>query len=142
MSRSSASRTIFVRAAIKIGKNTTSACHTRNAREICDNERYVKTRQGENMKRTPEQEASRKARRMLERTFPKCSCGATLGLYAVENGLPECSRCRDMAEVRNAPAYAELLEWMEEAVEYVNKETRSPSLEDEGRKLLRLAASK
>ena len=44
-----------------------------------------------------------------------------------------------MTEPRNAPAYAELLEWMEEAVEYVNKGTRSPSLEEEGRKLLRLA---
>lgn len=29
------------------------------------------------------------------------------------------------------------MEWIEEAVEYVNKESRSPSLEAEGRRLLR-----
>ena len=46
-----------------------------------------------------------------------------------------------MTEPRNPPAYAELLAWMEEAVEYVNKGTRSPSLETEGRKLLRLATT-
>jgi hypothetical protein len=40
------------------------------------------------------------------------------------------------------PEHPELIEWVEEAVEYVNKESRSPSLEAEGRKLLRRAGVK
>lgn len=35
----------------------------------------------------------RAQRRHLEATYPKCSCGATLGLQRVRTGIKECRGC-------------------------------------------------
>lgn len=36
---------------------------------------------------------TREERRALEATFPKCPCGATLGLERSKAGVKECRRC-------------------------------------------------
>lgn len=36
---------------------------------------------------------TRSQRRALEATYPKCACGATLGLQRVRTGLKECRGC-------------------------------------------------
>lgn len=40
----------------------------------------------------------RKRRRALERTFPKCACGATIGKVRVDLGFNNCSRCQTTAD--------------------------------------------
>lgn len=44
-------------------------------------------------KRTPEQLRQRAERRQREATFPKCACGATLGLQRVGMKVKQCRRC-------------------------------------------------
>lgn len=53
-----------------------------------------------NMKKSPEQIEAMKARILRERNFPKCSCGNTLGLAAVQVGEKRCVKCRDVYKIR------------------------------------------
>lgn len=46
-------------------------------------------------RRTPEQEARRKARSWRESTLPKCPCGNVLGILSQELGHTLCRRCRE-----------------------------------------------
>lgn len=42
---------------------------------------------------TPVQLRNRATRQAMEATYPKCSCGATLGLQRVRAGIDQCRGC-------------------------------------------------
>ena len=44
------------------------------------------------------EKTSKAERRAREATFPKCACGNTLGLAAVEAATDKCKRCVDVAK--------------------------------------------
>lgn len=48
----------------------------------------------------------KQARRELERSYPKCACGNTLGIAAVQVGEGRCARCRDVMTLRESQLLA------------------------------------
>lgn len=44
---------------------------------------------------------TREQRRQLEASFPKCQCGATLGLRRQQEGIKVCGRCETVLAERN-----------------------------------------
>lgn len=47
---------------------------------------------------------TKRERRALEATYPKCGCGATLGLQRVRAGIKECRGCVPDAELERKDA--------------------------------------
>ena len=44
---------------------------------------------------------TREEKRAREATFPKCACGATLGLQRVKDGISLCGPCTERAEYKS-----------------------------------------
>jgi hypothetical protein len=67
---------------------------------------------------------TKRERAWLESTYPKCSCGNTLGLYQIEAGKKQCSRCErlqaeqdDIFGIVKTGVVACLETWLQEIAE-------------------------